>query len=316
MNFDYIDIAKRLGKDNVCLDHLQWFGNSYGWEKFNVINKKKIEVWIRNDEIKVKANIFYFMNGHNFHNSNIDLIDGLQYVSELLNVNLFNAEAKAFEFGTVINIQHNPQEFLSNHISINKIPLQPYYKKGTEKLTGKKYFDKSNAFEFEIYDVGHRIKSTISKAIRDDLSNSYGYDKAKHYIRIESHYKQPEACFKKRNIYVDDILQDGFRNICKEDIITKYKSIMKTGIIQLPKGKDDLSTADILLRILMEQAILHGFNPEELWNQMIKALPTELLTKNDKYDRKKQFQKYLKKLKLNEKSQYDISEMLAAKEIT
>ena len=315
MNFDFIDIAKRLDKDKVCLDYLQWHkSDAYGWDTFYLKNKSKLEVKLSKSELKVKANIFYFMNGHNFYNSKKDLIEGLQYVSELLNVNLFNAEAKAFEFGTVININHNPQEFLSNHISINKIPLQPYYKKGTKKLTGKVYEDSIK--RIKLYDAGHKVKTTLSKAIRDDLSNFHEYDSTKSYIRIEDHHKQPEAYFKKRNIYVDDILQDGFMKICKENLTNNYKSIMKTGIIQLPKGKDELSTADILLRILMEQAILHGFNPEELWNQMIKALPTELLTKNDKYDRKKQFQKYLKKLKLNEISQYDISEMLAAKEIT
>jgi len=315
MNFDFIDIAKRLDKDKVCLDFLEHEGSySSGWEKFVLKSMNKMEVWIREstNEMKVKANLHYFLKGHNFHSSKIDLINGLQYSSELLNVNLFNAEAKAFEFGTVINIKHNPQEFLSNHISINKNPLQPFYK--LKKLTGKGFEDSIK--RIKLYDAGHRIKSTLPEAIRIDLSNSYGYDKAKHYIRIESHYKQPEAYFKKRNIYVDDILQDGFMKICKEDLITTYKSIMKTGIIQLPKKKADINSSTLPLILLKELGILFDFNPEELLKQKLKSIPEEILNRNDKKARSRNIKANLKKLDGKGISQYDIFEMLAAKEIT
>ena len=119
MTFDYIEIVKRLGKDKICLDYLELDTvRASGWVEYSLRKKSKIVLCLRQstNELKVRANLPYYLQGHNFNFSKEKLIDGIQEISELLNINLFNAEASTFEFGTVMNIQCNPQEFLFNHI--------------------------------------------------------------------------------------------------------------------------------------------------------------------------------------------------------
>lgn len=315
MNLDYIEIIKRQGKDKFCLDYLEHEGSySSGWEKFVMCAVNKMEVWISKDELKVKANLPYFLNGHNFFSTKADIINGLQYSSELLNTNLFNAEAEKFEFGTVINIPQSPHDFLSNHISLKKIPLQPFYKKGSGKLTGKGYENK--ILKLKMYDESQRIKTLLPEVIRADLKTHHNYNAGSNYIRIESHYKKPQIHFKQRTIYVNDLLQDGFLKLCKEDLITTYKSIMKTGIIQLPAKKKDINSATLPLIVLKELGILFDFNPEDLLKQKLKSIPAETLSRNDKKARQRQLKRNLMKLSQKNKSPYDISELLAAKEIT
>ena len=314
MNFDYIAVTKRQSKNNICFDYLEQEGSFVsGWEKYSMKAKNKMVVWINenSNELKLKTNFGYFLNGHNFLVTKKDLISGFQQTSELLNINLFDADVMAFEFGTVANIQQQPQEFLSNHISINKNPLQPFFKK--KKLTGKGFEDSSK--RIKLYDVGYRIKTNLPEEIRRDLRSFCGYDKAKHYIKLENHYKKPEAYFKKR-IFVNDLLEDGFMKLCKEDLITTYKSIMKTGIIQLPKKKADINSATLPLIVLKELAVLFDFNAEELLKEKLKSIPDELLNLNDKKARQRQMKANLKKLEGKEKSKYDISDLLAAIEIT
>ena len=91
---------------------------------------------------------------------------------------------------------------------------------------------------------------------------------------------------------------------------------MKTGIIQLPKKKADINSSTLPLIVLKELGILFDFNPEELLKQKLKSIPEEILNRNDKKARSRNIKANLKKLDGKGISQYDIFEMLAAKEIT
>ncbi len=194
MNFDYTELIKNTYNDNVCFNYLEHVG-SYpeGKEKFILKGVKNIDVFTneKTSEIVLKANFPYYIQGHNFRFTKAGMIEAIQLSSEYLNLNLFQAEMKKFEFGSIIEIDYNVDEFLMNHISIKGKNTQPFYT--NNKLTGK-YFEDS-IIKHKLYDVGVNLKSKLDKAIRDDLSNKYGYDKAKHYLKIENHYKKPEIHF-------------------------------------------------------------------------------------------------------------------------
>ena len=309
MNFDYTELIKNTNNDNVCFNYLEHVG-SYpeGKEKFILKGVKNIDVFTneRTSEIVLKANFPYYTQGHNFRFSKADMIEAIQHTSELLNLNLFQAEVKKFEYGSIIELDYNVDEFLMNHISIKGKNTQPFYT--NNKLTGK-YFEDS-ILKHKLYDVGVNLKSKLDKAIRDDLSSKYGYDKAKHYLKIENHYKKPEIHFKHRNLFVNEMLIDNFMTKCKEDLINTYKSIMKTSKVELPTSKKDLHLTNILLITMKELESQFDFNTEELIKKKIKSAPETLLNKMDKKARLSIFKKNLNKIKKANESHYDISSKL------
>lgn len=309
MNFDYTELIKSTYNDNVCFNYLEHVG-SYpeGKEKFILKGVKNIDVFTneKTSEIVLKANFPYYIQGHNFRFTKAGMIEAIQLSSEYLNLNLFQAEMKKFEFGSIIEIDYNVDEFLMNHISIKGKNTQPFYT--NNKLTGK-YFEDS-IIKHKLYDVGVNLKSKLDKAIRDDLSNKYGYDKAKHYLKIENHYKKPEIHFKHRNLLVNEVLNDNFMTKCKEDLINTYKTIMKTGIVKLPTNKKDLNAGTFPLIVLKELESLFDFNSEELIKLKIKSIPESILTKDDKKARLSMMKTNFSKIRKANESHYDITSKL------
>ncbi|MCX6185740.1 MAG: hypothetical protein NTU43_01930, partial [Bacteroidetes bacterium] len=309
MNFDYTELIKNTYNDNVCFNYLEHVG-SYpeGKEKFILKGVKNIDIFTneKTSEIVLKANFPYYIQGHNFRFTKADMIEAIQLSSEYLNLNLFQAEMKKFEFGSIIELEYNVDEFLMNHISIKGKNTQPFYT--NNKLTGK-YFEDS-IIKHKLYNVGVNLKSKLDKAIRDDLSNKYGYDKAKHYLKIENHYKKPEIHFKHRNLFVNEVLNDNFMTKCKLDLINTYKTIMKTGIVKLPTNKKDLNAGTIPLIVLKELESIFDFNTEELIQKKINSIPESLLTKGDKKARQSIMKTNFSKIKKANESHYDITSKL------
>jgi len=311
MNIDFLDIVKHHGKDNICFDYLKLAGTyPSGWTRYHLEGINIMEVWHNQEEsnIRLKANFPYYWAGHNFHFKRSDFIDSIQHASELLNSNLFDAEVKAFEFGSIIEIDKKPKEFFQNHIKYKNQLLVTF-----KNYSGKGFEDR--VLKFKMYDAGKNIKSKLSKEQRSHLKENFGYNEAKHYIKIESHYKKPQVQFKQRTIYLNEVLSDSFLQDCKEDLISTYKDIMKTGIIKLPESKKDLNTGIITLLVLKELESLFNFNAEELLKHRLASIPETMLNKYDKKARKRQIEANLKKLLSSGQSEYDITSKLEAKEI-
>ncbi|AMS27812.1 hypothetical protein AEM51_13075 [Bacteroidetes bacterium UKL13-3] len=315
MNLDYTELTKGISKDKLCLNYLEHEASYHsGTEKFTLKGVNKIEVFFndRTSEIRLKANFPYFWQGHNFVCNKSQLIDAIQYTSEMLNLNLFDAEIRSFEFGTILQTEKPTDELLSNHISYNGKHLQPYFNKNV--LAGKYYTGPT--LIHKMYDAGKNLKNKVPEAIRADLSSFHGYDKTKHYLKVENHYKKPEIHFKNRTLFVNEVLSDSFLLQCKTDLIQTYKNIMKTGIIKLPKEKKDINSSTLPLIVLKELEALYHFNSEDLLMQRIKSIPECKLNKEDKKARKRQIEGNFKKIQSSGQSEYDLSSQLEAKEIT
>lgn len=314
MYFDYTELIKSLHKDNLCFDYLEHKGSfKSGIDIFTLKGKNNIDMVLndRTSELRLKANFPYFWQGHNFCFQKAQLTDAIQYTSEILNLNLFESEVKHFEFGTLLETDFCAEEILFNHISYEGKPLQAYFNRN--RLSGKEY--KSACFRFKMYDAGRNIKNKLPEAIKSDLRRLYGYDKGKHYLKIENHYKKPQNHFKKRILSVEDILSDSFMKICKEDLINTYMNIMKTGIVKLPENKKDINAGTLPLILLKELEHLHGFNTEQLLMQKLKSIPESNLPKPDKKARKRQLESNLKKIQHANQSLYDLTSALQMKEI-
>lgn len=310
MNLDYIEIAKFLHKDNLNFHYLDKEASYKGADKYYFEGCRKIEVWhYKNiNQVKIKGSIPYYFQGYNFSSSLEDWAEGLDYLSSCLNTNIYSGLIECFEFGTTLEIPYPEEVFLRNHIKLPGTTCKEY-KKG-EILTGKEFINPS--LNVKIYDVSRNIKNKLNKAIQEEISRLYGWDRTKHYIKIENHYKKPEAYFG-GNLYLYELIAPSFQNQLQEHLISTYKSIMKTGKFILPEKKADLNAGTLPLIILKELEGIYSFRTEDLLKAKIKAIPNEILSPDDKKARMKILHKNMKKIISLEKSEYDITELLQAK---
>lgn len=307
MNLDYTEITKFLGKDKLCLEYLQWNASYINATKYYFNGCNKVELWhnVGLNQVTIKGSIPYFINGHNYYSTSKDWLEGLDYLTNCLKVNLYNGLVEKFEFGTIQEIPFQLDTFLRYHVKLNEMKTIEY-KQGSI-LTGK-YFDNSN-LRVKLYDVSRNIKQKLTKPIQEELERVHGWDKDKHYVKIENHYKKPEVHFK-RNILLNELLSSEFQAGLKNDLLTTYQGIMKTGNSIIPTKKADINAGTIPLMVLKELEAMFNFKTEDLIKQKLKAIPENILSHDDKKARQRTLRDNMKKISLNGSSEYDISELL------
>lgn len=305
MNFDYIEIAKSLGKDRLCLDYLDWqFTNKYGWNKYEYEGCKVLEVWHHSEsnDLKVKGSLPYFITGQNFHSEMKDFRDGITYLSDIIETDLLDGgEVKAMEFGTILEIPFSPREVFNSHIRMTGKKARTY--------DNGKYFVDSN-LKVKLYDAGRNMKLKLDKVQRRRLED-IGYDPLANYVKIENHYLRPSIYFMTRSLKLNTLLTDQFQSLCKKDLLHNYNSIMKTSRA-MATDKKHLSSSTIPLLVLMEYEELLPCKAEELIKRKIKQIPEAILTKEDKKARARQIRENFKKIKLD-KCEYDLTPYLMAR---
>lgn len=310
MNLDYIEIAKFMGKDKPNFHNMEREALYPNAERYSFQGCKKIEVWNypESNQIKIKGSIPYFINGHNFYSSLHDWIEGLEYLQGSMNINIFSGLVTCFEFGTIQEIPFPESEFLLNHIKVKGFQTRDYRKGNI--LTGKE-FD-SSSLKIKLYDINRNIKNKLEKPIREEISRLYGWDKEKHYIKIENHYKKPEAYFK-GNLQLNEVLASIFQQSLKNELLNSYQKIMKTGKSIMPQSKADINAGTIPLMILKELESVYNFNTEELIKNKLKAIPEDVFSPSDRKARLRTIRDNLKKIGLQGISKYDIIDLLQAR---
>ena len=307
---DYIEIAKFLNKDKLCFDYLQKNATYEGAERYYFNRCNKLEVWYMEatNQVKIKGSIPYFINGHNFYSSYSDWNEGLDYLQNCMNINIFDGLVNCFEFGTIQEIPFPEPEFLRNHIKAKGMQTREYHKGNI--LTGKE-FD-SSSLKIKLYDVSRNIKNKLPKPVRNEISKFHGWDKEKHYIKIENHYKKPEAFFK-GNLHLNEVLASSFQNNLKNELLNSYQKIMKAENLIIPKNKADINAGTIPLMILKKLESEYNFKTEDLINNILKEIPEDVFSLNDRKARQRIIKENLKKIKLQGESKYNIEKLLQEK---
>ena len=304
MNFDYIEAVMNLSKDKPCLDYLNHEAGypASGWNKFIYEGCNAVEVWLNHEagKMKVKGSIPYFIAGQNFKSSPEDFRNGINHLSEVLEMDLQEAEMKAFEYGTTLEIPFPVKQVFLSHLKIQGMKARAF--------DNGIYFE-DRALRVKLYDAGKNLKDKLSRDDRARLTSDFGYSPFHNYLKIENHYKRPAVCFKKSFISLGELLKPEFQTICKNDLVTKYRSIMKAKTIEL-RNKKQLTSSTIPLIILKEYESLLPCKAEDLIKQKIKAIPAEILTKEDKKSRKRQIGYNWKKITSASPCKYDVSELL------
>ena len=310
MNLDYIEITKFLGKDTINTHYLKQEAIYSGVNRYSLEGCRKIEIWhyLNSNQVKIKGSLPYFINGHNYFSTLEDWKEAFDYIQGCLCVNLYSGLVEKFEFGTIQEIPFPEATFIRNHIKVKGMESKPYMKGNIP--TGKEFV--SPSLKIKVYDVSRNIKNKVDKATREELTRVWGWDKAKHYIKIENHYKKPEACFGS-HIYLNEIISQEFQRILQLDLISKYSSIMKTGNVKIPIEKKNVNAGTIPLFVLKDLEKVYNFNTEELLNSKIKEIPDNILSPEDKKARRKIIRENWKKITSRGVSEYDISELLQAK---
>lgn len=310
MNLDYIEVTKFTGKDKPNLEYLQKEAIYPNAERYSFQGCKKIEIWNypERNQITLKGSLPYFINGHNYYSILEDWIEGIDYISNCINLNFYSGLVDCVEFGTIQEIPFSENAFLRNHIKMPGMQSKEYLK--GHIITGKEFI--SPTLKVKLYDSNRNIKNKLDKSIQEELRRLYGWDREKHYIKLENHYKKPEAHFR-GNVYLNEILSSEFQQILKIELINTYKRIMKTGNVRLPERKADINAGTIPLIILKELESVYHFNIEDMLKAKLKEIPEDILSLSDRKARHKILRDNLKKISISGKSEFDISELLEAK---
>lgn len=304
MNFDYIEIAKSLGKDKLCSDYLECqLTTKSGWNKYEYEGCKVLEVWHHREtnDLKVKGSLPYFIAGQNFHTDTKDFKNGIEYLSNVLETDLVDSEVRAMEFGTILQTPFSPKDVFNSHIKMTG--------KKARTFDNGKYFVDSN-MKVKLYDAGRNIKLKLDKIERARLA-TFGYDPLANYVKIENHYIRPSIYFMKRNLKLSELLTDQFQDHCKIDLLNTYNSIKKTSQA-MADNKKHLSSSTIPLLVLMEFEEFLPCKAEELIKRKLKDIPEAILTKEDKKARARQIRDNFRKIKTH-KCEYDLRPFLEAK---
>ncbi len=179
------------------------------------------------EQLTVSGNFGMFWNGHNISFSYSDFESSLNYVSEILNVDLFKFNVDQFDHSAIVKVEDHPDIVIQNHLSL----------KGCQeafKPNGKYWSNKDQLVK--MYYATKRIKQLYTISIRKKILSDHCISDIVNLIRFEKKYNHPAKTFK-NSLLVEEILKPEFIETCNQDLFKTYINIMKTGIVSIPEKR-------------------------------------------------------------------------------
>lgn len=313
MMIDYISTTTSFsGKDNTFLTHLQPEAvyNS-GWRKYHLEGCEKLSVRIHPSLqlLKLEGSISYYWQGHNFSFDRKQFVAAINHIEDLLHIDIWKSTVNAFEYGVIMQVQMKPKEYILHHYSAPKEKLTLNEK---QKDKGKFRWWSDKNVSLKMYDAGRNIQMKQGLERKEIITQS-GWEEAGEYIKWEAHYLEPECLNKGRGLYLYNLVNPDWHSTFKEDLYLQYKRLIPMKSIITPTSKKDLTTADILIITMAEEAVNEGRTMEELKKMLyakVNSIPDCVLTKSDKDFRKAQIKKLLNNIREADISIYDLSNEL------
>lgn len=307
---DYISTTTSFsGKDNTFLTHLQpeAIYNS-GWRKYHLEGCEKLSVRIHPylRLLKLEGSISYYWQGHNFSFNRRQFVDAINHIEDLLHIDLWKSTINAFEYGVIMQVQMKPKEYILHHYSAPKEKLTLNEK---QKDKGKFRWWSDKNVSLKMYDAGRNIQMKQGLERKEIITQS-GWEEAGEYIKWEAHYIEPESLNKGVGLRLYQLVNPDWHSTFKEDLYLQYKRLIPMKSIITPTSKKDLTTADILIITMAEEAVNEGRTMEELKKLLyakVNSIPDCVLTKSDKDFRKAQIKKLLNNIREADISIYDLS---------
>ncbi len=176
--------------------------------------------------LKIKGSLPYFSQGHNIYFSQEKFNDTIEYISDVLQLDITRFKVNEFEFGGVVKSSHDFSTIKNNHHSLNKKD------KIREHENWKMFVN--NLLWLKMYDVNSNVKKKVKKLIRDSLREEGKLIKNINYVKIEMVYKNPEQYFK-RQMSVTDLQSPAFHALLLTDLENNYAQLTN------PKGDSVLN---------------------------------------------------------------------------
>lgn len=296
-------------KDNIFLSHLQHEATyNSGWRKYYLQGCEKLAVWIHPSlqMMRIEGSVAYYWQGNNFSFSRKQFFEAIDHIRSLLHIDLWKSTINAFEYGVIMQVQMKPKDYIKHHFSTpaEKLTLN---EKPKDKGQFRWWNDKN--VSLKMYDAGRNIEMKIG-AHRRDIIRDAGWQDEGEYLKWEAHYIKPESLNKGVGLRLYQLVDHDWNNTFKEDLYSQYQRLIPMRSIIIPNNKKDLTTADILLLTMAEEAVNEGRTREELKKVLyakINSIPDCVLTKSDKDFRKAQIRKLLSNIKEAPQSIYDLS---------
>lgn len=313
MMIDYISATTSFeSKDNIFYTHLQEeAAYKSGWLKYYLQGCEKLAVWIHPSLqlMRLEGSISYYWQGNNFSFDRKQFVEAINYIQGLLHVDLWKATINAFEFGVIMQVNMKPKEYIRHHYSATKEKLT-LNEKPKDKGQFRWWSDRN--VSLKMYDAGRNIEMKIGENRRNIIRDA-GWEDAGEFLKWEAHYIKPESLNKGVGLRLYQLVNPDWHSIFKEDLYLQYLRLIPMKSIITPTSKKDLTTADILIITMAEEAVNEGRTMEELKKLLyakVNSIPDCVLTKSDKDFRKAQIKKLLNNIREADISIYDLSNEL------
>lgn len=312
---DYIEAIKYTGKDTPFLDFCTPVaGYASGWQRYNVEGCEKLLLdWNPQiKEMKLRGSLAYYLQGHNFACQRSTFIEAVEYLQSLLKVGLWDSSLLAFEFGAIMPVERKPKCYIHNH-----------HPAAGQKLTENERGRDKGCFKWwegsgevlKMYDVQKNILLKQGLERRAVIEEA-GWNPMGEYLKFEVKFTKPEKLAGGGHLLLEKLQEPAFISYLQQVLLQQYKRLEPMKTLKPPKDKGELTTADIILRELLEDWMnKDGISIQEAYKRLcgsLNAYPDSLLFSADKDNRRKQIKALFQKLEEAPCSQWDISGKLEA----
>ena len=313
---DYIALNKHFqDKDKPFFGHCQEIAAYRSGEiKYNILGCRPLEIYWNESlhRLRLKGSLLYFIQNHNFTYSDSLFREAVEYLEGILYCSLWDSNVDEFEYGTIIEVEKSPKEYILHHFTNDKKLSESKNQKSENFL---RRWEEPNV-SLKMYDENRNIKLKQNKSEIEYLRQA-GWNPELHYLKWEAHYKRPHLIFNGGSfLKLADLLNPAFQERFREDLLYQYSRLSPFRTVIPPENKKQASTDGILLLTLAE-TLLNDNIPLPKMKKFIYAkinsFPNSVLSPDDKGARKRQFRPLLKKLEESDTSQWDLLEVLKEK---
>ena len=313
---DYIALNKHFqDKDKPFFGHCQEIADYRSGEiKYNILGCRPLEIYWNESlhRLRLKGSLLYFIQNHNFTYSDSQFREAVDYLERILHCSLWDSNVDEFEYGTIIEVEKSPKEYILHH-STNDKKLSESKNQKSENFLRR--WEEPNV-SLKMYDENRNIKLKQNKSEIEYLRQA-GWNPELHYLKWEAHYKRPHLIFNGGNyLKLADLLNPVFQERFREDLLYQYSRLSPFRTVIPPGNKKQASVGGILLWTLAEKLLNDNIplpKMKKLIYAKINSFPDSVLSTNDKGARKRQIRPLLKRLEESDTSQWDLLEVLKEK---
>ena len=306
---DYIKATKHLqDKDTPFFGHCTLEARySSGWEKYSLQGCEKLNVWHNPSYsmLRIDGSVMYYWQGHNFTYDKGGFVSAIKHIGTILHVDLWEAIINIFEYGTILEVQSKPKDYIQHHLASEELTMN---EKPKDKGCFRWYED--SVTKLKMYDASRNIQYKQGLRRKEIIEES-GWNPEGDYLKWEAHYLKPEILNHGRGILLADLVDPNWECVFKEDLYVQYKRLIPMKSILIPTDKKDYSGVDIFALRLVEKEINQGKTIDDVRKDLYAMINSnELLAKTDKDSRKRYVKTILGKIKEEPESKWDLSAQL------